>query len=121
RTAAHLRGTAALGSERSVMTMRRMPAKSAFPTCRRLDDRRVAAIEFAMVLPLLCLLTFGVIEMGMMMATLTTLEGGLKEASRYGITGQAPDDASRIEKIRDILNDHTLDLVDFAEAEFSVK
>lgn len=81
----------------------------------------MAAIEFAMVLPLLCVLTFGVIEMGMIMATLTTLEGGLKEASRYGITGQSPNDQTRIERIREILDYHTLNLVDLDEAEFTVK
>ena len=88
---------------------------------RPLDERGVAAIEFAMVLPLLCLLTFGVIEMGMILATLTTLEGGLKEASRYGITGQSPNDQTRIERIRAILDHHTLNLVDFDEAVFTVK
>ncbi len=88
---------------------------------RRLDESGVAAVEFAMVLPLLLLLTFGVIEMGMIMATMTSLEGGLKEASRYGITGKTPNDATRIEKIRQILDEHTLDLVDMGEAEFVVK
>lgn len=101
--------------------MRTTFALAGFRARRRLDDRGVAAIEFAMVLPLLCLLTFGVIEMGMIMGTLTTLEGGLKEASRYGITGQTPDDETRIEKIRAILEDHTLGLVDLSEAEFAVK
>lgn len=88
---------------------------------RRLDESGVAAIEFAMVLPLLLLLTFGVIEMGMIMATMTSLEGGLKEASRYGITGKTPDDSTRIEKIREILAYHTLGLVDMDEADFVVK
>jgi hypothetical protein len=88
---------------------------------RRLDDSGVAAIEFAMLLPLLLLLTFGVIEMGMIMATMTSLEGGLKEASRYGITGQSPDDATRIEKIREVLAYHTISLVDMDEADFVVK
>jgi hypothetical protein len=101
--------------------MRTTLALAGFRTRRRLDDRGVAAIEFAMVLPLLCLLTFGVIEMGMIMGTLTTLEGGLKEASRYGITGQTPDDETRIEKIRAILEEHTLGMVDFSEAVFDVK
>jgi hypothetical protein len=88
---------------------------------RRLDDRGVAALEFALVAPVLFLMTFGVIELGMMMATLTSLEGGLKEASRYGITGQGVDDAARIENIRTVLNKHTIDLVDFSEATFTVK
>jgi len=88
---------------------------------RRFDDRGVAIVEFALVMPILLLMTFGAIEIGMIMAVQSTLEGGLKEASRYGITGQTPSDATRIEKIRAILEDHTIDLVDMSEATFSVK
>ena len=88
---------------------------------RPLDDSGVAIVEFALVMPILLLMTFGAIEIGLMMATLTTLEGGLKEASRYGITGQSPNDATRIEKIRAILEDHTIDLVNMSEATFTVK
>jgi hypothetical protein len=88
---------------------------------RRLDDRGVAIVEFALIFPILLLMTFGAVEIGLIMATLTTLEGGLKEASRYGITGQSPNDATRIEKIRAILKDHALGLVDFDEATFTVK
>lgn len=88
---------------------------------RRLDDRGVAVIEFALVFPVLLLMTFGAIEIGLIMATQSTLEGGLKEASRYGITGQSPSDATRIEKIRAILDDHTLNLVKMSEATFTVQ
>lgn len=88
---------------------------------RRLDDRGTAAIEFAFVIPIMLLLTFGVIEMGMIMATLTTMEGGLREASRYGITGQSPSNQARIDKIKAILKKHTLTLVDFDEAQISIR
>lgn len=101
--------------------MQRCKLISAFRNRRRLDDKGVAAIEFAMVAPLLMLLTFGVIEMGMIMTTMVSLEGGLKEASRYGITGQSPDDQSRIEKIREVLAHHTIGLVDMDEAVFEMK
>jgi Flp pilus assembly protein TadG len=88
---------------------------------RRLDDRGVAIVEFALVFPILLLMTFGAVEIGLILATQSTLEGGLKEASRYGITGQSPSDATRIEKIRAILDSHTLDLVKMSEATFTVK
>jgi hypothetical protein len=88
---------------------------------RPLDDKGTAIIEMAIVMPVLLLMTFGIIEIGMMMATQTSLEGGLKEASRYGITGQSPNDSTRVEKIRKLLDSHTIDMVDFAEAEFSVR
>lgn len=89
---------------------------------RRLDDRGVAIVEFALVFPVLLLMTFGTIEIGMIMAVQSTLEGGLKEASRYGITGQTPtDNTTRIAKIRKVLENHTLKLVDMNEATFIVK
>ncbi len=72
-------------------------------------------------MPILLLMTFGAIEIGLIMATLTTLEGGLREASRYGITGLSPTDSTRAEKIRAILKDHTIGIVDFSEATFTVK
>ncbi len=78
-------------------------------------------MEFAIIAPVLFLITFGIVEIGLMMATLTTIEGGLKQASRYGITGQTPSDATRQEKIRAILEQHTIGLVDFSEATFTVK
>lgn len=87
----------------------------------RFDDRGVAIVEFALVMPILLLMTFGAIEIGMIMAVQSTLEGGLKEASRYGITGQTPSDTTRIEKIRKLLEFHTLGLVKMSEATFSVK
>ncbi|MBL8710219.1 MAG: pilus assembly protein [Rhodospirillaceae bacterium] len=88
---------------------------------RGLDDRGSTAIEFAFIMPVLLLLTFGVIEVGLIMATLASLEGGLKEASRYGITGQSPSDGTRIDKIRAVLDKHTFNLVDMNTANFSVK
>jgi hypothetical protein len=88
---------------------------------RRFDDRGVAIVEFALVMPILLLMTFGTIEIGMIMAVQSTLEGGLKEASRYGITGQAPSDTTRMEKIRAVLDKHALGLVDMEEAKFTVK
>lgn len=74
-----------------------------------------------MVFPVLTVMTFGIVEVGMIMATQVTLEGGLKEASRYGITGQGATEAERIANIKAVLQYHTIDLVDFDEATFVVK
>ena len=71
------------------------------------------------------MLTFGIMEISLCMASLVTLEGGLKEASRYGITSQTdgpPDDNlvptafkvgndPRLKMIGYILNRNTLDLI----------
>ncbi|MDQ7249903.1 TadE/TadG family type IV pilus assembly protein [Dongia sedimenti] len=92
-----------------------------------------AIIEFALVFPLMLLFTFGIMEVSLYMASLVTLEGGLKEASRYGmITSQTPGavdlskvpvpfkkDPSdlRMATIGLILNRHTLDLINLDKAD----
>jgi Flp pilus assembly protein TadG len=87
-------------------------------------------IEFALIFPIVLMITFGIMEISLCMASLVTLEGGLKEASRYGITSQsdAPPDATkvptafkvgndnRLMTIGYILNQNTLDLIDLNAA-----
>src|SRR3954462_15324891 len=90
-------------------------------------------IEFALIFPIVLMLTFGIMEISLCMASLVTLEGGLKEASRYGITSQNPGTISpadlllvpnafkvgndpRMEQIGLILNQHTFDLIDLNQA-----
>jgi hypothetical protein len=100
----------------------------------------VAAIEFALLLPVLMMLTFGIMEVSLCMASLVTLEGGLKQASRYGITDQAQADLDnnqldqvpapfktgsppdpRKEMIGLILNQNTLNLIDLDDAEVDIQ
>jgi hypothetical protein len=45
------------------------------------------------------------------------LEGSAREASRYGITGQIPENVSREEHIRSIVEDHTHGIVDMDQLE----
>ncbi len=52
-------------------------------------------IEFAFIFPIVLMITFGIMEVSLCMASLVTLEGGLKEASRYGITAQPQQRADR--------------------------
>jgi Flp pilus assembly protein TadG len=87
-------------------------------------------IEFALIFPIVLMITFGIMEISLCMASLVTLEGGLKEASRYGITSQstAPPDINkvptafkvgndnRLMTIGYILNINTLDLIDLNTA-----
>jgi hypothetical protein len=91
-------------------------------------------IEFALVFPIVLMITFGIMEISLCMASLVTLEGGLKEASRYGITSQNPTPAqlaalagqippkfagasARKKMIVAIINTHALDLIDLNDAE----
>jgi Flp pilus assembly protein TadG len=88
-------------------------------------------IEFAMVFPVMLLMTFGIMELSLYMFSQVTLEAGLKEASRYGITSRSdvldPDLADQVpvkfrtgnpreEMIGFILNQFTSDLIDLDEA-----
>lgn len=51
------------------------------------DRRGVAGLEFALILPVLLLLTAGAIEAGLMLLTDATMEIAVRMATRYGITG----------------------------------
>src|SRR3954468_24413677 len=94
------------------------------------EAKGATMIEFALVFPVVLMMSFGIMEISLCMASLVTLEGGLKEASRYAITSQstAPPDANlvptafkvgndnRLMTIGYILNQHTLDLIDLNQA-----
>jgi len=53
------------------------------------DTRGGAAVEFALVAPLLSLLTFAIIELGAMVLTQAQLDGAARDAARLIRTGQA--------------------------------
>jgi len=75
-------------------------------TTRRLarSEQGAAAVEFAFTFPLLLVGVIGTLEiMGMLFAT-ALIEGGLREASRFGITGLEPAGVSREEKIIELVN-----------------
>jgi len=98
-------------------------------------------IEFAMVFPIMLLMTFGIMEMSLYMFSMVTLEAGLKQASRYGITSQNPgsyfddhpadllkvptkfkaNNDPREEMIGLILNQFTSDLIDLNNATINTK
>lgn len=48
-----------------------------------LDRRGFAAVEFALIAPALLLLTFGIIDVGRMMWTASTLDHAAREGARY--------------------------------------
>lgn len=75
------------------------------------DESGAAAAEFAMIAMLLIVMTIGVFEIAAVMIVNVLIEGGLREASRAGITGYAPAGTSREEMILERLQMHTLNLV----------
>jgi hypothetical protein len=77
-------------------------------------------IELAFAAPFIAFLAMGIIEFGMMMMVTVLLESGLRDAARWGITGQVPAAQTRMERITEIIEEHTLGLVDIAAANFEV-
>ena len=76
-----------------------------------------SALEFALVLPPLCLLLIGMFEVGALMFTQSTMEGGLREAARFGLTGRlVSDPEGRKDQILALIGKHTLNFVDMDTA-----
>ncbi len=76
----------------------------------------IAAIEFALLAPAFILLLFGALEVMMIMFTLSLAEGGLREAARFGVTGQEVDPDERQNKILQIVGNHTHGLIEISDA-----
>lgn len=98
---------------------RRVGIGRGLPLLRRLASCRDGAtlVEFAFALPLVLMIFLGMFEVAMVMFVSTSVEGGLREAARYGITGQGSDAAAREAAILGIIEDHTFGFIDLDEAE----
>lgn len=75
------------------------------------DQEGATALEFALISPLFFLLLFGLIELSVAMFVNTVVEGGLRDASRIGLTGMDTGALSREQRIADIVNDASLGMV----------
>lgn len=84
------------------------------------DRRGSQPIEFAFAAPVLLLMTCGIFETGMVLFLDVLIESGMRDAARYGITGQAAGSEDRMDRIIEIVEDRTVGLVDMDEAEVSV-
>lgn len=90
--------------------------------CRIFRCRRgVTALEFAFVASVIVAIAAGIFELAMVMFVSTLAEGGLREASRFSITGFVPSGTTREERIIQILEDHTIGLVDIDAATITFK
>lgn len=61
-------------------------------TCARGGDRGAAAVEFALVVPILVLLLFGIIDYGLYFANALGVRSGVSEAGRQIIVGNLSDE-----------------------------
>jgi hypothetical protein len=80
------------------------------------DDTGVAAVESAVVLPVLILMLIGTIELAIVIFMGSSIEAAILEASRYGSTGTTGA-MSRQERVLAIVADKTYGLVDMDEVE----
>jgi hypothetical protein len=67
------------------------------------DARGQSMVETAIVLPLMLFLSFAIVDFGVLFAVNLTLESGVSQAARQGITGRTIDDMSREDTIKSIL------------------
>lgn len=77
------------------------------------------AVDFALSFPIAIIFVTGIIELGVMMFTSVIVEGGLREASRYGITGAGDTAAEREQAVRDIVIRHSAGMIDPATAQIN--
>lgn len=84
---------------------------------RSLGDTGQAIVEFALVAPALLGLLCGILEFSGIMFAQTLLEGGARQASRYGITGSSTAEVSREDMILQIIDDNSYGIIDTEEIE----
>ncbi len=87
--------------------------------CLKTEENGTTAVEMAMVLPVLLVLLFGIIELSVGMFVNTVVEGGLRDASRVGLTGMDTGGISREQSIVNIVNDASLGLLNLTTADVS--
>src|SRR5690242_1118362 len=82
-----------------------------FSRLRRHEDG-ASGIEFALIATPLVLTVIGMIEVAMILFADVLLEGGVRDAARFGITGQTPAGMTREAMIRKIIGQRTIGLID---------
>lgn len=75
----------------------------------------VALVEFAFVAPILLLTIVGIMEVAMVLIVSSLIEGGLRDAARFGITGFVPQGMTREQQITSIIGDATIGLVKMSD------
>ncbi len=85
---------------------------------RRLRRNREGStlVEFATAAPVVIVALMGIVEFSMILFVNSLLEGGLREASRFGLTGFQPSGLTREERILQIVEEHTHGLVEDSAA-----
>jgi hypothetical protein len=82
-----------------------------------MGDSGKAIVEFALIAPIFLGMVLSILEFSGIMFVQTLLEGGAREASRYGITGQQPDGVSRDAMILQIVGENSFGIIDMDDLE----
>ncbi|MBO6826778.1 MAG: pilus assembly protein [Sneathiella sp.] len=99
--------------------MKRLLLRSRLFRRFRKNQEGTTAVEVALIAPVLIVILFGLIELSVAMFINTVIEGGLRDASRIGLTGLETDGVSREQTIINIVNDASLGLVDLELGDIS--
>jgi hypothetical protein len=86
----------------------------------RRDENGSPAIEMVFAAPALFLICAGTVEFGMIMFVTVLMESSLRDAARYGITGQVPDGFDRQAYIIQLIGERTIGLVDLDAADIDI-
>lgn len=103
------------------------PTASAAPRTRNVlgrflsEDRGAAIVEFAFAAPILLTTLIGIIEVAMVIFINIMVESGVREAARFGLTGNVIDGYTREEYIVEIVNDRTMGLLDITTDNVTTK
>lgn len=84
---------------------------------RRIWRRRegASAVEFALVALPMFMTAIGIIEVGMVLFVNVLLEGAVRDAARFGITGYVPAGTDRAAVIRNIIKENSAGLIDMTK------
>jgi Flp pilus assembly protein TadG len=71
------------------------------------DHTGTSLVEAALIMPLMFLLTFAMVDFGVLFYAYLALENGVSQATRYSITGSKAPGLSREESIKKVMRDET--------------
>ncbi len=85
------------------------------------DQGGGASIEFALLVPIALLMFAGVFEVGGMLFMSAAMEGSVRDAARFGITGYTPGAQSREDHILEIIDQGTMGMMDMNNVQVTQK
>lgn len=92
--------------------------RSALRTLLRREDG-ATLVEFAISIPILAVAVIGIMELSMVLFVGSMMEGGVRDAARFGITGNSSGGETREQRIIQIVSDRTLGMLELSEDDIS--